>query len=150
MPTLSNSPAQSDRHARTSQRVFICGSALRGQPDHGNLQGAAFLETARTAPHYRLHAAADGWHPAIYEVTDNERDRGISIPGELYELSSDQYDYLVANEPPHMYPATVTLDNGETAIAMLYPRELIEQYQWLDISDLGGWVAYKQTAQARA
>jgi hypothetical protein len=42
-----------------------------------------------------------------------------------------------------MYPAEVTLENGETAIAILYPRELIEQHGWPDISHLGGWVAYK-------
>ena len=28
---------------------------------------------------------------------------------------------------------------------MLYPQELVEKYNWLDISDLGGWAAYKQT-----
>ena len=48
-----------------SQRVFICGSALQGQPDHQNLQSAIFLRSAQTAPLYRLYAAANGWHPAI-------------------------------------------------------------------------------------
>jgi hypothetical protein len=81
----------------------------------------------------------NGWHPGIYEVETD----GISIPGELYELSPFQYDRLIATEPPHMYPAEVTLENGETAIAILYPRELIEQHGWPDISHLGGWVAYK-------
>ena len=27
--------------------VFICGSALRGQPDHGNLQSATFMQAAK-------------------------------------------------------------------------------------------------------
>lgn len=133
------------------KRVFICGSALRGQPDHQNLQGAVFVDVARTAPRYRLHAAVDGWHPAIYELSKEELIagnkggiEGISIPGELYDMTPEQYNYLVANEPPNMYPASVVLDNGETAIAMLYPRELVQQHQWLDISDYGGWAAYKQ------
>lgn len=119
--------------------VFICGSALRGQPDHGNLQSATFVKEAQTTASYRLHAVKDGWHPGIYAVESG----GISIPGELYELTADQYDYLVSTEPPDMYPAEVTLADGGHAIAMLYPQNLIEENNWPDISHLGGWAAYK-------
>jgi gamma-glutamylcyclotransferase (GGCT)/AIG2-like uncharacterized protein YtfP len=83
--------------------VFICGSALRGQPDHDNLQGAEYLGDARTVDAYRIHSVKDGWHPGIFEVTAN----GVSVPGELYRLSSDQFDKLVATEPPDMYPADI-------------------------------------------
>ncbi|HEY9888342.1 MAG TPA: gamma-glutamylcyclotransferase [Candidatus Obscuribacterales bacterium] len=127
-----------------TKRVFICGSALRGQPDHGNLQDATFIGEAKTAAGYRLHSVQDGWHPGIYAVETG----GIAIPGELYELTLAQYEHLVATEPPHMYPAEVTLANGETAIAMLYPKELIDEHGWPDISDLGGWAAYKAQAPA--
>ncbi|MGD1855144.1 MAG: gamma-glutamylcyclotransferase [Leptolyngbyaceae cyanobacterium] len=119
--------------------VFICGSALRGQPDHGNLQSATFVKDAKTTPSYRLHAVKDGWHPGIYAVESG----GISIPGELYELSAEQYAYLVSTEPPDMYPAEVTLADGGDAIAMLYPQTLIEENSWPDISHYGGWAAYK-------
>ncbi|MDL5050502.1 gamma-glutamylcyclotransferase [Oscillatoria amoena NRMC-F 0135] len=122
-----------------AKRVFICGSALQGQPDHGNLQSAEFIKAARTQPLYRLHAAAGGWHPAIYQVSEG----GISIPGEVYELTLEQYEYLVSTEPPHMYPDDVILEDGEVLTAMLYPQELVEQYNWPDISHLGGWAAYK-------
>jgi len=125
--------------ADTKKQVFICGSALRDQPDHGNLESATFIREAKTAPNYRLHSVQEGWHPGIYSVESG----GISIPGELYELTSSQYDHLVSTEPPNMYPAEVTLENGETAIAMLYPKALIDQYQWPDISHYGGWAAYK-------
>ena len=125
--------------ASNIKRVFICGSALKGQPDHQNLQSAKFIKTTRTQPQYRLHAAEKGWHPAIYATEAN----GISIPGEIYEMTDEQYEYLLANEPPHMYPETVNLEDDRTAIAMLYPQELIEQHNWPDISDLGGWAAYK-------
>lgn len=122
-----------------TKQVFICGSALKGQPDHQNLQSAKFIKTTKTAPQYRLHAAENGWHPAIYAVGTG----GISIPGEIYEMSEEQYQYLLANEPPHMYPETVNLEDGATAIAMLYPQELVEKHNWEDISHLGGWAAYK-------
>lgn len=123
------------------KRIFICGSALQGQPDHNNLQSARFVRTALTRPNYRLHTAADGWHPAIYEVTNG----GISIPGEVYELTKQQYEHLLATEPPNMYPSDVILEDGEAITAMLYPQELVEQYNWPDISHYGGWAAYKQS-----
>lgn len=123
------------------KRIFICGSALRGQPDHKNLQSARFVRTAVTRPNYRLHAAMDGWHPAIYEVAND----GISIPGEVYELTQEQYEYLLATEPPNMYPSDVIVEDGEAITAMLYPQKLVEQYNWLDISHYGGWAAYKQS-----
>ncbi len=46
-----------------------------------------------------------------------------------------------------MYPTEVKLQDGGTAIAFLYPRELVEQYSWMDISHLGGWAAYKASLQ---
>ncbi len=129
-----------------TRRVFICGSALRGQPDHGNLQGAKFIRTASTATRYRLHAAGDGWHPAIYEVSAG----GISIPGEVYEMQDDEFEYLASNEPPHMYPTDVYLEDGEVLTAFFYPQELTEKFNWIDISDLGGWAAYKNSCLASA
>lgn len=120
------------------KRVFICGSALRGQPDHQNLGQAKFVKETKTLPQYKLHAVENGWHPGIYKVDD-----GISIPGEVYEMSDEEYEYLLANEPPHMYPATVALVDNEEAIAMLYPQELVAKHDWPDISHLGGWAAYK-------
>jgi gamma-glutamylaminecyclotransferase len=62
-----------------SHTVFICGSALRDQPDHGNLHGVDFLGAARATSAYRIHAVNNGWHPGIYEVSAN----GVSIPGDL-------------------------------------------------------------------
>lgn len=121
------------------KQVFICGSALRGQPDHKNLQSATFLRATKTAPDYRLHVVKDGWHPGIYQTETD----GVSILGEVYELTAEQYDYLVSTEPPDMYPAEVTLVDGKKAIAMLYPKALIEEGSWPDISDIGSWAAYK-------
>ncbi|MFE4106966.1 allophanate hydrolase-related protein [Almyronema epifaneia] len=123
----------------SSKLVFICGSALRGQPDHSNLQSATFVRAAKTAPKYRLHAVGNGWHPGIYQTESN----GIAIPGELYEMTAAQYEYLKDNEPPHMYPETIELEDGDSAIAFLYPADLIAAHSWPDISDYGGWAAYK-------
>lgn len=121
-----------------SYLVFICGSALRGQPDHQTIAATKFIKEVQTEPRYRLHSVEDK-HPGIYEVPEG----GISIPGELYEMTAEQYEHLLANEPPHLYPAPVSLTGDGEAIAMLYPREIIEERNYLDVSHYGGWTAYK-------
>lgn len=126
------------------KRVFICGSALRGQPGHDNLQAATFIREAATLPIYRLHSAQNDWHPAIYRVEEG----GISIPGEVYELTLEQYEYLESTEPPNMYPADVELTDGEVLTAFLYPQELVEKHNWPDISHHGGWAAYQASLVA--
>jgi hypothetical protein len=134
---ITDNQRMSDQEPHT---VFICGSALRGQPDHGNLRGAEFLGETRTVAAYRIHSVKDGWHPGIYKVSSN----GVAIPGELYRLSADRFDFLVSTEPPDMYPAEILLDDGATATAMLYPERLINKFAWPDISDMGGWIAFKE------
>lgn len=122
-----------------TKRFFICGSALTGQPHHQNLKGAILIGAIQTLPLYRLYSV-DDMHPGIYEVSDG----GISIPGEIYELTIEQYNNLMANEPPGLYEGKIKLEDGSEISAMLYPKELIESYGWPDISKYGGWAAYKQ------
>ena len=117
---------------------FICGSALRGQPDHGNLGGARFVREAKTKPRYRLHSV-DGKHPGIYEVPSG----GVAIAGEVYEMTDEQHAQLLAGEPPNLYEALVELDDGTQVSAMIYPRRLIEERGYEDISHYGGWAAVK-------
>lgn len=122
------------------KKFFICGSALRGQPDHGNLTDATFAGETKTKPLYRLHAIKDGWHPGIYVAPAGTA--GISIPGEIYEMTEEQLTHLISTEPPDMYEAPIELDSGEKVSAMLYPEELSRE--WPDISEqYGGWAAYK-------
>lgn len=117
---------------------FICGSALRGQPDHGNLGSARFVREAKTKPIYRLHSVEDQ-HPGIYEVADG----GVAIAGEVYEMTDEQHAHLLTTEPPNLYEAPIQLDDGTSVNAMIYPRELIEQRGYRDISQYGGWAAFK-------
>jgi gamma-glutamylaminecyclotransferase len=124
-------------------RFFICGSALRGQPDHGNLGDATFLGEATTAPRYRLHSVDDR-HPGIYEVAEG----GIAIAGELYEFTDEQHARLLASEPPDLYEAPVVLADGSSVHAMIYPQALIRERSWRDISHYGGWAAFRADAGA--
>lgn len=125
-------------------RFFICGSALRGQPDHKNLGDATFLNEAKTAPRYRLHSVRDE-HPGIYEVPQG----GVSIVGELYEFTPEQHQHLLSSEPPDLYEGDILLDDGSTARAMIYPRKLIEERGYQDVSQYGGWTAFKASRAQR-
>jgi gamma-glutamylcyclotransferase (GGCT)/AIG2-like uncharacterized protein YtfP len=121
-------------------RLFICGSALRGQPDHHTLGAARLIGEARTQPLYQMHSIADQ-HPGIYAV-----DRGgIAISGEIYELTQADYEQLLAVEPPYLYPGLILLEDGTEVMAMLYPEEVIHEKQWPNISSYGSWAAYKQS-----
>lgn len=120
-------------------KFFICGSALTGQPDHENLGAATLVGAAQTAPKYRLHSVR-GEHPGIYEVAQG----GISIKGEIYEMSDEQHAHLISTEPPDLYEAPIELDDASHVSAMIYPRELIVQRNYPDISQYGGWAAYKK------
>jgi gamma-glutamylaminecyclotransferase len=122
---------------------FICGSALRGQPDHKNLGDARFVREAKTAAKYRLHSVKNGWHPGIYEV----RGGGVSILGELYDMTEEQHRRLLEGEPPDMYESQIELDDGSHVCAMFYPRELIERDNEPDISHFAGWAEYKRSGE---
>ena len=124
-------------------RFFICGSALRGQPDNKNLLGATFVGEAETAPKYRLHSVNDQ-HPGIYEVADG----GIAIKGEIYEMSDEQHAHLISTEPPNLYESPIELADGSHVSAMIYPRDLIEKNHFADISQYGGWAAFKAASSA--
>lgn len=126
-------------------RFFICGSAMRGQPDHANLGTARFLGEALTAPRYRLHSVLDR-HPGIYEVGEG----GVAIAGELYEMTEQQHRDLLASEPPDLYEGTILLSDGSSVSAMIYPRDLIERRGFPDVSSYGGWAAYKASQAGAA
>ncbi len=127
--------------SQNSTHFFICGSALSGQPDHHTLGEAEFVSAARTKANYRLHNANDGWHPAIRVATEAEQ--GIAIPGEIYALTDEQLEALLASEPPDLVLSSVELDSDEQIAAMLCPREKIDASGWPDISQYGGWAAFK-------
>jgi len=120
-------------------RFFICGSALTGQPDHANLGGAKLVGEAQTAAKYRLHSVR-GQHPGIYEVAQG----GISVKGEIYEMSDEQHAQLISTEPPDLYESPIELEDGSRVSAMIYPRKLIDERKYPDISQYGGWAAFKK------
>jgi len=84
-------------------------------------------------------ASVRGIHPGVYEVPSG----GVALAGELYELTTEQYARLLAGEPANLYEAPIELADGSSARAMLYPRELVVDGGFEDVSQFGGWAAFK-------
>jgi hypothetical protein len=99
------------------------------------------VREAKTKPIYRLHSVEDQ-HPGIYEVAEG----GVAIAGEIYEMTDAEHAHLIATEPPNLYESPVQLEDGSSVSAMIYPRDLIVQRGYKDISHHGGWAAFKAAA----
>jgi gamma-glutamylcyclotransferase (GGCT)/AIG2-like uncharacterized protein YtfP len=129
------------------RRMFLNGTAMSGQRDHGAIAGATFLGPARTAPHYRFFAVRDEF-PGLFPVPQG----GVSIVGELYELSEEMlYGSLMPGEPAELELGTIELDTGEIVNAMhLCPERLDPADRVVDIADLGGFRAYQAHLAANA
>src|SRR5579859_83765 len=91
----------------------IYGTFMRGQPGHGNLDGARFVEAVTTAPRYRLFEV-DGRWPALIEDED-----GVAIAAELWEIDPAHLARLAEIEPPGWSRAPVELADGRSAGAFL-------------------------------
>lgn len=129
--------------------MFLNGTAMSGQPDHGAIAGARYLGPARTAPYYRFFTARDAF-PGLFPVTSG----GASIEGELYEVPEDMlYRSLMPEEPAELELGTVLLDDGQVVNAMHLQAERIAAGDSLtDITAFGGWRRYQAhlAAQDRA
>ncbi len=116
--------------------LFVNGGLMRGQPQHGNLDGAAFVKEARTAPRYRLYSI-DDLHPGMFEVGSG----GVAVAGEIYRMPEAVWQRVEAGEPPNLCRGTVHLADGRSMFGILYPRDLAEAHH-RDISDFGDWRSY--------
>ena len=124
-----------------SELLFVNGTLMRGLALHRNLDGAAFVEEAETAPVYRIFSIGDV-HPGMFEVGEG----GISVPGEIYRVPDDVWRRVEAREPAGLYRGPVKLSDGRVVPGILFPREMTAGQR--DISDHGGWRAYWESRTA--
>ncbi len=120
-------------------RFFICGSALRGQPDHGNLGGARSCARRRPKPIYRLHSV-DDQHPGIYEVRRRRRrDRRRGLRDDRRAARAPARDRTA--EP--LRSAGPARRRQQRQRDDLSARRSSTSAAIADISHHGGWAAYK-------
>jgi gamma-glutamylcyclotransferase (GGCT)/AIG2-like uncharacterized protein YtfP len=121
--------------------MFLNGTAMSGQKDHGVIDGLArFVRPATTAPNYRFFAIRDEF-PGLFPVSGD----GAAIAGELYEMSDELlFDVLLPQEPGELEIGSIDLADGSTVRAMiLQPERIRPGDKVIDIADFGGWRAYQ-------
>ena len=118
--------------------LFVNGTLMRGLALHGNLAGADFLGTARTAPDYRLYSVRDE-HPAMIKAPAGD---GARISGEVYEISLAYLQRLLAREPTGLGLGVVDLESGAQCLGILWTATRLPS-RAVDVSAFGGWREYQ-------
>ncbi|MBL9216649.1 MAG: allophanate hydrolase [Opitutaceae bacterium] len=126
--------------------LAVCGAHLRGQPLHGQLTslGAQFVTATTTAPDYRLYALSGTVppKPGLVRAAAGDGDGGRAIAVETYALAPAAFGQFVAAVPPPLVIGTVELADGRSVKGFLCePRALAGAE---DITEFGGWIAYRQ------
>ena len=117
------------------RRVFVYGSLLAGEPNHGVLAGAELVGPALTAPAFELFDL--GAYPAL--VAGGTR----AVAGEVYLVDAAVLRRLDALEGhPGFYRRTrITLeDDRRTEAYLLRPDQVVERR----VVTSGDWRSYRK------
>jgi gamma-glutamylcyclotransferase (GGCT)/AIG2-like uncharacterized protein YtfP len=128
----------------TTVELLVNGTLMRGDILHGNLEGARFVREVRTAPRYRLWSIGDEY-PGMVAARPGEK--GVPVAGEIYELTFEHLEWLVAQEPSGLGVGTAELEDGHRVLAVLWVQRELPPGA-VDISSFGGWRAYRASATA--
>ena len=125
--------------------LAVVGAHLRGQPLNHQLTSrrARFVRRTRTAPCYRLYALANTQppKPGLRRVAE-KLPQGIEI--EVWALDEAGFGSFVAEIPPPLGIGTLELEDGGSVKGFLCEPIGLEGAR--DITEFGGWLAYRQTA----
>lgn len=122
--------------------MFFNGGAMRGGPLHHLLDGSPYVGSTTTAPKYRFYAVGDQC-PALYPVSHG----GAAVTGEVYDVSLDSLrDRVLPAEPHELELGVVELADGSSAFAMLLRRPYTSHVPLRDITEVGDWRAYRESA----
>lgn len=120
--------------------VAVCGAHLAGQPLNKDLlsRGGYLVRACQSAEKYRFFALPDGRRPAMVRVANG----GVSIEVEVWAIPDTQVGGFLATIAPPLGLGTVELEDGSLVNGFI--AEAIAQEGSVDISEFGGWRAYKQ------
>ena len=125
--------------------LAVVGAHLRGQPLNHQLTSrrARFVRRTRTAPCYRLYALANTQppKPGLRRVAE-KLPQGIEI--EVWALDEAGFGSFVAEIPPPLGIGTLELEDGGSVKGFLCEPIGLEGAR--DITEFGGWLAYRQAA----
>jgi allophanate hydrolase len=126
--------------------IAVVGAHLSGMALNCELKalGGRLLETATTAPDYRLYALpTTPPKPGMLRV---EKGAGSSIELELWALSAAAFGKFVAAIPPPLSIGTVRLADGRGVKGFIVEPADVDGAR--DISAFGGWRAFVMDAAA--
>jgi allophanate hydrolase len=120
--------------------IAVVGAHMSGMPLNGELTslGARFLESAATAPSYRLFAlnGKPPERPGMLRVAND----GASIALEIWALPAEGFGRFVAAIPAPLSIGTLMLADGRTVKGFLAESDAVNGAR--DISSFGGWRAF--------
>jgi hypothetical protein len=123
-------------------RMFVNGEAMSGGRLNPHLRVATFAGRGRTAARYRFFSVRDEF-PGLHPVAAD----GVSVPGELYEVSyAILRERLLPAEPPELELGVIELDDGSGALSMRMRPEALSAPGVTDISEQDGWLNYLRQA----
>jgi allophanate hydrolase len=127
--------------------IAVVGAHLSGMALNGELRtlGGRLLETAITAPDYRLYALpTTPPKPGMLRV---EPGKGTAIELEIWALPPAAFGAFVAAIPPPLGIGTIRLADGRSVKGFVVEAAGVDGAR--DISAFGGWRAYMaETAKA--
>lgn len=138
--------SRTSTHVKGRVRVAVAGAHLRGQPLHAALCrfGARFVRACRTAPKYRFFAFMNLDPPRPGLLRSEDEPGAVAV--ETYDLSMEGFGCLVASVAPPLAIGTVELEDGESVKGFLC--ESCAAREARDITDFGGWVAFRDHVSA--
>lgn len=120
--------------------LVVCGAHLSGLPLNHQLTdlGGVLVQSARTAPRYRLYALPGGppERPGLIRQTEG----GAEIEVEVWSLPLDQVGGFLAGIPAPLGLGSVELADGTWEKGFICEGFAVQGA--LDITRLGGWRAY--------
>jgi allophanate hydrolase len=125
--------------------LAVCGAHLEGQPLHRQLsdRNAVLVERTTTAPEYRLYALdTQPPKPGLVHVTGD----GAAIALEVWSLTPEAFASFVDAVPAPMCIGRVTLASGRDVAGFLCEPFALEGAA--DITQFGGWLAFRQAGDA--
>ena len=118
-------------------RKLFYGMLTVAPPGEALLEGASFVEQARTAPRYRLFSL-DGF-PVLVE--DAEGGRSLAV--QVWEVPDELWAAILESEPPEMVAAAVELDDGRLVVTLLGTPDFVSGRGGVEVSEYGSWAAYR-------
>ncbi len=134
-----------ERIAAPRVDLLVVGAHLTGQPLNHQLvtAGGTFVEAITTSPDYALFALpTTPPKPGLLKVLSE----GRAVVGEIWSLPAAGFGVFVDSLPSPMTIGSVTLDDGRVVSGFLC--EPFATQDALDISDHGGWLAWRAASQS--